>query len=468
MRIGLDRLWLFLALALPALLSLIAPLPAVDLAYQVRVGEAILSSGQIPAADAFTFTVAGAPWTDQQWLAQVLLAAGFRLGGWEALAVLRALLVVAAFGLLVAAALARGASTRTAAILSLLAFLVASPALALRPQLFGIAIFAGLLLLVASRNRHPRALLLAPVLVALWANLHGSFILGPLLLGYAWLDDLVRARPARHSFLVLVLGTAATLVTPFGIGVWAYAAGIGANPEITAHVSEWQRTTPFTVPGLLFYVSAVGALAVGWLRRRSLRVPDWLWLAALLGIGAWTERGVAWWPLGAVLVLAVALATDTRRETAVRVTNRLNTVVVGVLSVAIVLALPWWRPADPLTGRQGLLSYAPSALARALRERVGPGARVFAPQAWGSWLEWAVPDARYFMDSRFELFPEGVWRDYDSIASGAPGSTATLDRWGVSAVVAAVPSTGTALSPGVGWVLAYEDHEGVLYLRAVP
>src|SRR5512140_3099550 len=140
MRLGLDRLWLFLALALPALVALIAPLPAVDLAYQVRVGETILSSGQIPATDTFTFTVAGAPWTDQQWLAQVLLAAGFRLGGWEALAVLRAALVVAAFGLLAAAALARGASTRTAAILSLLAFLVASPALALRPQLFGIAI----------------------------------------------------------------------------------------------------------------------------------------------------------------------------------------------------------------------------------------------------------------------------------------------------------------------------------------
>ena len=110
MRLGLDRVWLILALALPALAALIAPLPAVDLAYQVRAGDLILATGQIPATDTFTFTVAGSPWLDQQWLAQVLLAAGYRLGGWEALAVLRALLVAATFGLVAAVAIARGTS----------------------------------------------------------------------------------------------------------------------------------------------------------------------------------------------------------------------------------------------------------------------------------------------------------------------------------------------------------------------
>ena len=187
MRLGLDRVWLFLALALPALAALIAPLPAVDLAYQVRAGDLILATGQIPSTDTFTFTVAGAPWLDQQWLAQVLLASGYRLGGWEALAVLRALLVAVTFGLVAAVAIARGASQRTAAILALLAFAISSPALALRPQLFGIVIFAVLLLLVAGRDRHPRWLVLVPVLACAWANLHGSFVLVPLLLGYAWL-----------------------------------------------------------------------------------------------------------------------------------------------------------------------------------------------------------------------------------------------------------------------------------------
>ena len=100
-----------------------------------------------------------------------------------------------------------------------------------------------------------------PCSSSLWANMHGSFVLAPAILGYAWLDDVLRGRPARTSFAVLVLGVLATFVTPFGPGVWAYAAGIGANPVIAGQVSEWQRTTPFTVTGLLFYAS-VAAVAV--------------------------------------------------------------------------------------------------------------------------------------------------------------------------------------------------------------
>ena len=63
---------------------------------------------------------------------------------------------------------------------------------------------------------------------------------------------------------MLLVGTAATCVTPFGPGVWAYAVGIGANPVITERVSEWQRTSPLTPTGALFYLAVVGAAVVAW------------------------------------------------------------------------------------------------------------------------------------------------------------------------------------------------------------
>lgn len=466
--VTLPRLWLFLALALPALVSLLVPLPAVDLAYQVRAGEQILRTGAIPAVDAWTFTVAGTPWTDQQWLAQVLLALGHRLGGWELLAVLRAVLVSATGGLLVVAALARGASVRTASILSLVAFMLAAPALALRPQLFAILVFAGLLALVAARDRHPRAYLLAPVLVAAWANLHGSFVLAPVLLGYAWLDDVARGRPWHRSFAVLVAGAVATLANPFGPAVWAYAAGIGTNPVITGRVTEWQRTSPFTVPGLLFYASGVAVAIAAWSRRRSLAWPDVLWLGAMFALGAWAVRGVAWWPAAALPVVAAMLSRPAPADPAApsRPTRRspLNLVVAGLLVVVLVVAVPWLRPADPLTGRTGLLTYAPSGLAAALRRVTTPGTRVFTPQTWGSWFEWAVPDDLYFVDARFELYPADVWADLDAITAGGPGASAVLDRRGVQVVV--LPA-GWA-SPGAGWGIVYSDADGAILARMGP
>lgn len=463
---SLARVWLAVALAVPALVALLVPMPAVDLAYQVRAGDMILSTGAIPRVDTFTFTVAGHPWTDQQWLAQVLLAVVHRLGGWELLAVLRAALVVAMVALLVAAARLRGAGLRSASVLGLLAFLAAAPALALRPQLFAIVVFAGLLALVAGRHRYPRLFLAAPLLVALWANLHGSFVLAPLLLGYAWLDDLARSVPARRSFAVLLAGTAATCLTPFGAGVWAYAVGIGADPLIASRVSEWQRTSPLTVPGALFYVSAAAAAAVSWRGRGRLAWPDWLWLAGLALLGVWAVRGVAWWPAGAALVVAGALGGAPQERPSPRAVpaamRRLNALVAAVLAIAVVVALPWWRPSDPLTGREGLLSYAPSGLASALREHVAPGSRVFVPQTWGSWFEWAVPDATYFVDSRFELFPASIWTADDALAGGGAPASDALDRWQVQAVV--LPEGWPA--PAGAWTTVYRDAGGSILLRA--
>ena len=62
----MGQLWVFLAVALPVLASLLVPMPAVDLAYQLRAGADILAGNGIPAVDTWTFTVAGTPWLDQQ------------------------------------------------------------------------------------------------------------------------------------------------------------------------------------------------------------------------------------------------------------------------------------------------------------------------------------------------------------------------------------------------------------------
>ena len=177
------------------------------------------ASGALPGVDTWTFTVAGTPWLDQQWLAQVLLSLFHGIGGWELLAVVRAGLVVLALGLLLAAMVELGVKVRIAAILVLVAFLLAAPALALRPQLFAIAIFCAFLWMVTTRWWHPTLYLFMPVLVILWANVHGSFVLVPLILGYALLDDIACSRGWRRSAIELVVGTAATLINPFGIGV---------------------------------------------------------------------------------------------------------------------------------------------------------------------------------------------------------------------------------------------------------
>ena len=175
-------------------------------------------------------------------------------------------------------------------------------------------------------------------------------------------------------------------------------------------------------------------------------------------LGAWAVRGVAWFPFPMVLLLAPVLAGAPGPERR----NLANGVIAIVLGALAVVALPWWRPPDPLAGRQGLLAYAPSGLAQAVAG-LPAGARVVTPQTWGSWFEWAAPDARYFIDSRFELFPAEVWADYETLrGTDAAAAAEVLDRWQVDVVV--VPAG--AAPPHGAWTQLVSDIDGAVYTRA--
>ena len=199
----IDRLWVVVVLATPVIAAFLATVPAADLAYQVRAGQLMLTGGEILRSDVFTFTVTGEPWLNQQWFAQLLFAGVYRVGGWDLLAAAYAGLMAAAFGLLFLACRRAGAALQVAALLTIAGFWVARQNLSFRPQLLGVALFALTLWILASRNERPRVLFLLPGITLLWANVHGSFVLVPLVVGLTWLEDR-RESPARARTLVAV------------------------------------------------------------------------------------------------------------------------------------------------------------------------------------------------------------------------------------------------------------------------
>ena len=464
-----PKLWAFLAVGLPVLAALIANLPSVDLTYHLRAGAAILAGQGIPTVDTWTFTAAGAPWTDQQWGAQVILTGVFQLAGWTGLVVLRAALIGIIFGCLFAIGWRRGLGMRRAAWLTLAAFLVSAVALGLRPQLIGMALFAITLLLVTDRRAHPGRLWAIPLLVVVWANIHGSFFLGPLVLGLGWLEDLHDHVPRPHRLLLIALiSVLAACITPFGPAVWAYAVGLSTSADVTARITEWQPTTLRTIPGMLFFGSALAVVALIARRGRATPWPTLAWLAVFFLIGAYAIRGVAWWPLGAVAAVAGVLVTGpasdpSRPETlGSPLIRRLNIVVAGAIIAVGVVLLPLWRPIDAaLAAPQGVVGIAPPGITAALRAMARPGDRLFNQQAWGSWFEFALPDLPVAIDSRIELFPPAVWDTYQNIVAGGEDWAKDLKDWGATIVV--VDPDDPAMTDrlaAAGWRTVYSDADG--------
>ncbi|HZD18735.1 MAG TPA: hypothetical protein VE669_11390 [Actinomycetota bacterium] len=462
-------LWAFLAVALPALAALAAVLSVGDLAYQVRAGRLMLDDLTILRTDPFSLTVMGEPWLNVQWGSQIVFGLVHRAGGWEGLVVLRAALFGAAFWLVYLTCRARGAVKRVAAWLTLASLLLASTigsSFGLRPQLLALPLFALSLWIVVGRRERPQLLWVLPVVVAVWSNLHGSFVLGPLLIGLGLLEDLADRSPrTRRMLTVGGLALLATLASPFGVGTWRYVVDLSTDPVVTRFISEWQPPTVRSLSGGAFFLSA-GAVAVLVARSgRRLRWPTVLWLLVFLGIGLQAERNLVWWSFG-VLPVVVPLLPEPRTRPDPP-TAGASAIAAALLLLGILL-LPWWRSALPFTGTRPLLSEAPAGVGDELERILEPGEGLFNAQNWGSWIEFALPAHPVFVDSRIEVFPEDVWDDYVAVSSGRSDWEEILDRWEIR-VVAAKRTQQEELIPLIredaDWSTAYEDGDGFVFVR---
>ena len=467
----IDDAWAIAVVLLAVGVSFMFRLSSIDLTYHVRAGEAILSSGHVPAVDTFTFTVAGHSWLDQQWGAQMLIALAYRAGGWAGVAMVHAAIVGATFWFLWLACRARGAAARTSSALTLAGFLVCFLYMDMRPQTLAYPLFTATLWILAGRRAHPHGLLLLPPLVAVWANLHGSFVLAPALIGLTWLED--RRDRADTSTLTFVVGIAsllATLMSPYGIGAWRYAIGITTNARVFGIVQEWQATSIRTLAGALFFTSVLAVVA--YLVRRDERTDTFalIWLGAFFLLGLPAMRGLVWWGFAFPVVIAgLATSRTGPARTDRRGNPSLNAMMVLALVAFIAVELPWAHDRiDPAGGSSALLGSAPQALVDATARSVPPDARLFVSQPLASWFEFALPSNPVFVDSRIELFPDRVWNDYLNVMGGREGWQSILDRWQVDAVVLQEKDTvlGSRIDQDPGWRLVVRDDNGALYVRA--
>ncbi|HTE66115.1 MAG TPA: hypothetical protein VK736_07635, partial [Candidatus Binatia bacterium] len=288
---------------IPVIVIAQSPLAAIDLAYHLRAGDIMFDTHAILRTDVFTAAAYGRPWLNQQWLAQIIMTTAFGLGGWFGLVALRAFLEALVLTFVFLACRAAGAATKRAAWLTLTGGVMLTFAFKLRPQLFGMICFAVTAWLVARRRTHPEGVWLVIPITVLWANLHGSFFLAPLLLGLACVEDRwARGRVSRTLLLAGFGSLLATMVNPYGYRVWSYAVGLATNHVIRNSIEEWGPPTIETVTGIVFFLSIVVVAAL--LIARVRRPVPWgslVPLVVFLAIALVALRGVSWWTMVAVI-----------------------------------------------------------------------------------------------------------------------------------------------------------------------
>jgi hypothetical protein len=375
----------------------------------------------LPSHDTLTVWAHGRRWTDQQWLAQLVLYELARIGGIKLALLFHAVLAVGA--LAGAAVIARrlGGSSRSVTWVCLPVLVAYYPeAAVMRPQSFGYPLFVAVLGLLVFDDRAPsrRVFLVFPLLI-LWANLHGSALLGAALVALAGVAGVGRgllADPRRVSgraLLLLLAPWPCLLVSPYALHLPAYYEKVLFGGDFSRYVTEWAPTTltPTTAPVYLL------VLAGFWLFGRSggrASAFEKLAFLAMSALAFEALRNTAWLGLTALVVLPKLVDTLRRpAEEPQRLNRLLAAAVIGV--VVVMTAAVASRPDSWFTGG------FPLAAASASSEAAGPMREVFATTPYADWLLWSRPDlrGRIALDSRFELFTSAQLATLGGIQSQA-------------------------------------------------
>jgi len=446
---------LAIALFVPAILN------DGDTYWHIAAGRWMLENQAVLRIDPFSYTFGGHPWQTHEWLAEIAMALAYIGAGWDGVVILFGAALALTAGLL-ARHLAHRLGGLSLIVVLLLALACVAGSLLARPHLLALPlleVWTANLIFAREERRAPSWHLL-PVM-ALWANLHASFLIGlalvvPFALEAVLEDSRTRVATLRRWSLFGGLAFVAALVTPYGIDGLVFPFKLMAMPSLHL-IGEWQPTDFRTFQPLA--VATAAALYV--LLSRGATVKP-LRIAILFGLLYLALIHVRHHMLVAIvgpLILAEplgrALHNSPHQDRPRRLVAGLAFALILTLLVTLRLLLPLER-ADGATTPGAAFSHVPAALAKSA---------VLNDYAFGGYL--IFNEVRPFIDSRAELYGEKFLSRYARMVSpDKQALAAALAKYHVRWTIFAAdnPAVG-AMDTMQGWHLLYADRWAVIHVR---
>jgi hypothetical protein len=449
-----------------------------DIWWHLRNAQYLVSTHSFITKDMYSFTTAGAPWMNHEWLAELPFYFAWQLLGPRGLFVVTLATVECIFLGVFHLACRHATNPKAALIASVAAAFLATVSYGPRTLLFGwLALVAELLILEqfraqATRRSH-RVLWMLPVLFAGWVNTHGSWVIGIVVLfsflaagsfrmragtidGNAWTPTQLRRLGAASG-----LSLAALMLNPYGWRLVAYPFNLAFHQQLNiANVDEWSSLDFHSVRGHVLLVSLTLVFFAQLYRPRK-----WApYQLAFVFIGVYSAFTYYRFLFLAAILIFPLFARYLDGLPAYRPEQNkpwLNAAILCVLAGIFVVRFPARADYDSATSQ-----YYPVTAMPYLRSfhPLGP---VFNDYLWGGYLDWNLRQIPVFVDSRVDIFEyAGVFKDYlDAVR--VKDSLFILGKYKIRYVLFERDTAFVYLLEHTGqWKVDYQDKHTILLERS--
>lgn len=451
-----------------------------DVLWHIASGDLFWQLKAVPSKDPWAFTSGSQPWYLISWFFDALLSLVHGWGGAKA-----AYLMGFFFPAIVVALLARhmqlrpGVESNAIILLSICATLAFTAFSTSRPQ-----ILAFLLAAVMHRQLHASrnsgrwgGLLWLPVLMAVWGNAHGSFVVGLTLLGAYGLEAMAFRRWDwfRRLFITGVACAAALLLNPYGFEM-VIAMRRTLDSVITRYITEWMPFVFGNDMGVSGWVLLF--LAAGVFREKNAPLADKIITAIWAVFMLFSTRNAAMFIVVSAPALAIALqgfivelgTVVTRRpDPLAALAQPLARIKLAVVALCAVFlsytALDWFKPGwleDKETRFTPVISYL---------QQHYPGKRFLNDYDIGGQLIYQAKDELpLFIDGRAgTVYSEQVLSDYLDFLWLKKDWDKTVEKYGIEGIVVAnTHRFATAYESGQyhdRWKEVFRDETASVYVK---
>jgi hypothetical protein len=463
-----------------------------DTWWHLRAGQWIVENRQIPREDVFSYTRAGESWEYPGWLVEVPLYWLYQLAGPGGLNLWTAFMVTLTFAF-VWLTLSGGPFLK--AFVIVLAAAAAGVYWAARPYLVTF-LLAAITLWFLEKYRWRKAenpgkmVYWLPVLMILWVNSHGGFLVGFMIWGIYWISEVglilwetwfkkqrpfeIRTfgTPLLWSGLLMVI---AVCINPYGPGMLMYPFKTVSIGVLRDYIQEWQTpefhsiaVQPFAWLMLLTF-GAVGA------SRQKLTFIDFALVGLFFYMGLLAGRNVALFSIVAPMVLTRhaapaidGLSNSLGMQFAATVapgkrSARLNVIILLVLLAAVLFKVATIYPEK--TNIDAFKGYLPIGAVDYLNTNQ-PEGRLFNPYNWGGYLLWDLPGYPVFVDGRTDLYNDEIINKWLTVVRVEDGWQDILKGYGINLVLIEPRSMlDRTLALDSAWAPIYRDAISNIYQR---